>query len=958
MTHTRLHAYFADNGTQVTLDASTPLSLAKKDTVWLVAEGRADIFLISNGETHDQSERTRCFSTGADLALFGHSPDEATYLLAVGIPGTVVYSLDRVIFEQFDDQDTLVRLIDGYLNALSSAMARGIESIPEAEFTLSPNEKIEIPTLSVARTAEKTAWVRHISGASLYMGMEDISPDTGWFPITPTAWIQTIGDAHLETTSTEELLPTDTFWTTFDNCQNTALNCLSLGAAFASADRLVALREKAAADVRVTRNGLLKLASIMDSTIDPPSPHDTENALATACSMVGRAIGVDIAALDGPLSGATVEEVAESGNMRARRVLLRGSWYKEDGGPLVGFMADDKRPVALLPTSPRSYKVHDPKDDSAKPVTAEMLDDFEPAGYTLYRPLPAKKLGLKDIPLFGLFGSWRDLGWVGVLGCILGLAGLVTPLLTRTIFNDIIPGAERGRLLQVVAILLGFTVASLLFEVAKSMAMVRVKARTDHNLETAIWERLMRMPANFFRKFTAGDLASRAMAMNSVQQMLSGASLSSMFSAVFSLIYLVQLFYFDTKLALLALVIIFVSAVATAIVSAIQIRYQRKAVGLGGKISGLTLQFITGVSKLRAGGAEDRALMLWAEDFAEQRRISYKMSSVGNGFGAFNSAFGTIGSALIFIGVVYFERENDMDMGTFMAFWAAFGGLQSGILSLVGAVTSVFQAIPYFERLKPILEEAPEDSEVKGDPGEIKGNIEISNLSFRYDDEGPMVLKDVSFKVEPGDFVAITGPSGSGKTTLLRLLLGFETPHSGAILFENQDISQLDVAKIRRQMGVVLQNGGLMPGDIFTNIIGASTLTIDDAWKAARMAGFEDDIKEMPMGMHTVISEGASTLSGGQRQRLIIARALARNPNVLLFDEATSALDNRTQEIVTQSLNELPVARIVIAHRLSTIKDADTIIVMQDGKVRETGNFDELMAAEGLFHDLAKRQMA
>lgn len=439
--------------------------------------------------------------------------------------------------------------------------------------------------------------------------------------------------------------------------------------------------------------------------------------------------------------------------------------------------------------------------------------------------------------------------------------------------------------------------------------------------------------------------------------MISGATLNSMFSAFFSLIYLLQLFYFDTQLALLSLGIIAVSAIATALVSAVQIRFQRKAVAMAGKISGQTLQFITGVSKLRAGGAEDRALMLWAEDFAEQRRLGYQMTLVGNGFSAFNTLFGTIGSMLIFIGVIYFEREQPMDMGTFMGFWAAFGGLQGGILSLVGAVTTVFQAVPYFERLKPILEEKPEDSEGMGDPGEIKGNIEISNLNFRYDEDGPQVLKDVSFTIEPGEFVAITGPSGSGKTTLLRLLLGFETPQSGAILFENQDLSQLDMFKVRRQMGVVLQNGGLMPGDIFTNIIGASTLTLDDAWRAAEMAGFAEDIKAMPMGMHTVISEGASTLSGGQKQRLIIARALARNPSVLLFDEATSALDNRTQEIVTQSLNQLPVARVVIAHRLTTIQGADKIIVLKDGAVAEMGSYNELMDAKGTFHDLAKRQM-
>lgn len=465
------------------------------DDVWLVESGRIDLFLIQ-GDDGEHAERTRIYSVEAGHAVFCQQGVVGQRLLGVGTPGTVAYRLERNGLAEMETS-SLAALVDTHLDNVTAAMARDIEVIPEAEVTLSIGEPLEAAQLSVARS-EESVWIRQAEGASLYMGMEDVGENSAWYPVTPHGWIQPLRDVTMEFRTTAEMVQDDEFWTVFDLFQATAMRCLSLGAAFASADRLVALREKAATDIRVTRGGLLKLASIMDSSIEAPSAHDSSDALATACAMVARHIGVDVSSLDGPLNGTTVEEVAESGSMRSRRVLLRGDWFQEDGGPLVAFMEADKRPVALIPISPTSYSLHDPKDDSIRSVTKDTQDELEPAAYSLYRPLPATKLTMRDIPVFGLRGSWKDLSWVGILGAVLGVAGLVTPMLTRTIFNDIIPGADRGRLLQVVAILLGFTLASLLFEVTKSIAMLRAKARTEHNLETAIWERLLRLPVNFF----------------------------------------------------------------------------------------------------------------------------------------------------------------------------------------------------------------------------------------------------------------------------------------------------------------------------------------------------------------------------------------------------------------------------------------------------------------------------
>jgi ATP-binding cassette subfamily C protein len=216
----------------------------------------------------------------------------------------------------------------------------------------------------------------------------------------------------------------------------------------------------------------------------------------------------------------------------------------------------------------------------------------------------------------------------------------------------------------------------------------------------------------------------------------------------------------------------------------------------------------------------------------------------------------------------------------------------------------------------------------------------------------------VSLQCRPGEFVALVGPSGSGKSTLLRLLLGFEAPEAGAIRYDRRDLAALDARAVRRQIGTMLQNGRLLAGDIFTNIVGASTLTLEDAWAAARLAGLDEDIRQLPMGMHTVLSDGASTLSGGQRQRLLIARAIVHKPRLLFFDEATSALDNRTQEIVGESLERLAVTRLVIAHRLSTIQKADRIYVLERGRIVESGTYRELMQRRGVFAALARRQLA
>jgi ATP-binding cassette subfamily C protein len=305
-----------------------------------------------------------------------------------------------------------------------------------------------------------------------------------------------------------------------------------------------------------------------------------------------------------------------------------------------------------------------------------------------------------------------------------------------------------------------------------------------------------------------------------------------------------------------------------------------------------------------------------------------------------------------------FGEVSTLSTGDFVAFNAAYTSFQNALLQMAVALTASLNVVPLYERLEPILQEPPEVDATRTHPGELTGSIEVNHVHFRYTEGGPLVANDVSFTIRPGEFVALVGPSGSGKSTMLRLLLGFETPESGSLYYDGQDLSTLDVREVRRQIGVVLQNARVMPGDVFKNIVGASNLTLDDAWEAARNAGLEEDIRSMPMGMNTMVSAGGETLSGGQRQRLLIARAIVKKPRLLFFDEATSALDNKTQSVVSHCLEGLKSTRVIIAHRLSTVIHADRIIVMEAGRMVESGTYAELMDKNGVFAELAKRQLS
>lgn len=685
---------------------------------------------------------------------------------------------------------------------------------------------------------------------------------------------------------------------------------------------------------------------------------DTRDPLLAACCLVGAVQGIAVKPPVGTRAGSSsLRAIASASRFRVRQVLLRDQWWRRDSGPLLAYLVGGDRPVALLPVSSRRYVLVDPHRQTRTPITRDVAAALHPAAYSFYRPFSERPLTPWDVVKFGFRGGGRDLSTLALVGIAGSLLGLIAPLATSTLVETILPGGDRGQLLQLAGGLMAAALVAVLFRLTQSFAMLRLEGKMDAALQAALWDRLLSLPAAFFKQFTAGDLATRALGISAIRGLLTGATIQSLFGVVFSLPSFALLFYYDVPLAFLATVLTIIILSVTMLTNYLQFRYQRLLPGAQARISGLVFQLLSGISKLRVAGAEARAFSLWAEEFIEQKQIILKAGNMANIRATFVS-IAPIASLMAIVGMIVYSRQSTLSTAEFLGFNAAFAQFLAAISSMNAVFTSVLSIAPLYENLQPILDTTPEVDVTKSDPGELSGEIEISHLSFRYQPDGPLVLDDVSLRVEPGEFVAIVGPSGSGKSTLFRLLLGFEAPGAGSISYDGQDLAELNIQAVRHQIGSVLQHGKLLPADIFTNIVGASRLTMEDAWEAARLAGLDEDIRRMPMGMQTIVSEDAGTFSGGQRQRLMIARAIVSKPRILLLDEATSSLDNRTQETLSKNLERLQATRIVIAHRLSTVVNADRIYVVVAGKVVQSGTYDQLLRESEVFATLARRQLA
>ena len=637
-----------------------------------------------------------------------------------------------------------------------------------------------------------------------------------------------------------------------------------------------------------------------------------------------------------------------------RNINLEKGWYKDSIGAVLGTRKDDGSTVALIPKGISGYVYFDDESGEWKKVNAANEALFEEEAICFYKPFPLGRLTLRSLMRYIIeVLSVSDIVLIILSGMAATAVGLLGPKLNNLLMGTVVETKDYQLLMGITVFMISVSISSMLVGGISSLLMARINTKITISVQAATMMRVLSLPADFFKKYSAGDLSSRAQYIQSLCSMLVSTAFGTGLTSIFSLTYITQIFEYAPSLVLPALGVIFATILLSLVTTYYQMRYTKKRMELSAEENGMSYAMITGVQKIRLSGAEKRMFARWAGLYAEQLRVAYNpplFLRTSNAFGVIISLFGMI---LMY----YLAVQSRIGVADYYAFNTAYGMVSGAFMSIVGIAATVAQFKPTIEMAKPIMDTIPEIAEGKPVIEQLSGAIELCNVSFRYHDGAPKVIDDLSLKIRAGQYVAIVGSTGCGKSTLLRLMLGFEKPQTGAVYYDGKDLAGIDLKSLRRNIGVVMQNGKLFCGDIFSNIIiSAPHLSMNDAWEAAEMAGIADDIRKMPMGMHTMISEGSGGISGGQRQRIMIARAIAPRPKIIMLDEATSALDNITQKIVSDSLDTLKCTRIVIAHRLSTIRECDRIIYLENGRIVEEGTYDELISRGGRFAELVERQ--
>lgn len=625
--------------------------------------------------------------------------------------------------------------------------------------------------------------------------------------------------------------------------------------------------------------------------------------------------------------------------------------------PLLVFTKVNHTPVVLLPKGKHHYYINYKTGKKTK-VNEETLENLEVEAYSFYRPLPSQRISVKEYAKY-IQKSIRPLDIVLLIlaSAIVTGVGMVLPYLTKLLTGDVVKSVSQSQdytmFISVSIYVVATATGLLLLRAVQGFLNTRVGIKIQKNVREATMMKVLSLPPAFFKKYNTGELTSRFNSVTALARTIINGVFMTLISSVMSIAYLFQLIGFAPVLILPTILILIITNAFNIFTSFVSENHMRKQLELSSKESGVTYEIINGIQKIRLSGSEKRVFAKWASSYSRSARTKYRPPLILRLAPAITILLTLIGDIVLY----FIAARSNIDVSSYMAFTTSFGVLSSAFAGLGEMVGLVSTIKPLFEMARPILVSEVESPQGKAIVESVHGNIRLENVSFQYTENGPKILDDLSIDIKEGEYIAIVGKTGCGKSTFVRMLLGFEKPSSGNVYFDDININDVDLSSLRRHIGTVMQNGTLFHADILSNIIiSAPDLTEKDAWEAARIADIADDIAEMPMKMKTVISEGQGGISGGQKQRIMIARAIVHKPKILIFDEATSALDNKTQKSISDSITKLNCTRIVIAHRLSTIQHADRILMLEGGKIIESGDYETLIAKKGRFAELVERQ--
>ncbi|MFI8007616.1 NHLP bacteriocin export ABC transporter permease/ATPase subunit [Streptomyces sp. NPDC086010] len=963
----------ADLGEAVTC-STKQIFLDEPNSLWLVTGGVFDLFAVETGRPSRWTPVGRLLP-GTVLIAPVAGPRHTLLVTPSADAGLVKLSLGELARRSRAEarsgggtQGLLPwqrAVADGLDIGFTVLMRFILADLPPKDFVpLVGGRDLALTSGQSARPAAGVVWVDVLEGELKVAGPTDpFDRYAGdWATLTQYDWIACRTNAVVRTRSTRELTASGVLWARATRVQNHVLYM---------ADRAVERRERhvearmsagRAATRAVTERAHRSLGNVLnvkeqgDSTWRSFTDLDPTTA---ACRAVTEAMGIEYFPLDGPpahTQAGPIERVAVRARLRTRTISLTGAWWRANVGPFVGHRTQDFGPAAFIWERGR-YRAWDPVTGETTKLDEHTAAQYESRAVMFYKPLPEHPVSTWALIRSGFVGAGGDIRAVA-LGTFLAVAlGSLVPMSTGTVLGALVPAARTDLIVQVCCALLLAGIASAAFGVMENMALLRLEGRFEATVQAAVWDRLLRLPAGFFKDYSTGELAGAALGIADIRTLLMGVSSTVLYSSTVAGVSTLILFWTNVTFALIAVALAAGALGVFAILGFKQIKWQVQSLQLRHELTNKVFQKLRGLPKLRVAAAEERAYADWVGTFSEQKEIQKRIGRYEGAIAVVNAAYTPFCLLLVFL-IESSSVGGRIPVPDFLTLLATLTVMLSAIVQVTSKVTSAISVVPILKRLDAILRHPLEVSNTSNVPGELSGNIEVNHLTFGYDKDARPVLDDVSFRVRPGEFLAVVGASGGGKSTLLRMLLGFEKPDAGTVLYDGQDLSSMDSAAVRRQCGVVLQQTKPFAGTILQAITGSMNYSLAEAWEAAELAGLSEDISAMPMGMHTHITDG-STLSGGQRQRLSIAQALIRRPRILYFDEATSALDNRTQGIVAEATQQLKATRVVIAHRLSTVMQADKILVLSQGRVAQYGPPADLLADHGgLFHQLVRRQMS